>query len=575
MAHIKSCDNKIKTYEGLRQALDYITNPLKAEYITRVNCYGNTDNLMKQFSHLRLANNQDKGIIAQHFTLSFAPDDNITAEQVHQFGLELAKKCFPDYQVVVSTHVDKGHLHNHFILNSCSLTTGLKYHDNKASLTLMREESDRLCKKYGVSIIDPDKKSKSIDRATLQLAMKNKSWKIQLLSDLDNAVKCCKSQTEFIDFLTSKDYEVRYGKYITIKKIGEKKSIRTDTLARQFGEQYTRAELEKAMGYVTYYFEKPKDGRNKKRETVPIKSEWQKIQSWTFSQANPNSFEFQRTPRKFFTARLPRNPVVALLRIINCALLCRPCTRITNTSYRRKKLNRNFDINSRSKYRVGNINYNELTSAQGDNFLVKVPASDLGKLITYPIFYSANIDIRKQTAVITVKEYDKEKLSKILGYQIDKMSAQSDELTNILMYRSLKQLAAGQNTKLAYLVISDAELGVLKEQFSNFAVFPKDDKYNIAFLPSDKEKVLTAIGKTKKSETEYEKNCRINNEIKKQAALMSVKPKYKVVSKNELDAIRELEIKFAVFKIRGKDEYNIVYLPESDEKISQKLHHRK
>ena len=72
-----------------------------------------------------------------------------------------------------------------------------------------------------------------------------------MLSDLDEAKESCKSKSEFISFLKNKNYEIRYEKHITVRKIGEKKAIRVDTLAKQFGSQYTKAELEKAMGYST------------------------------------------------------------------------------------------------------------------------------------------------------------------------------------------------------------------------------------------------------------------------------------------------------------------------------------
>lgn len=200
---------------------------------------------------MRLAFNQNKGIISHHFIQSFAPNDNVTPETVHRFGVEYAKLCFPNYQVVVSTHVDKEHLHNHIIVNSCNMITGRKYYDNKETMKNNRAISDKLCRRYGVSVISSKSEFKPIDQTTMQLALKHKSWKIQLLSDLDEAKESCKSKSEFISFLKNKNYEIRYEKHITVRKIGEKKAIRVDTLAKQFGSQYTKAELEKAMGYST------------------------------------------------------------------------------------------------------------------------------------------------------------------------------------------------------------------------------------------------------------------------------------------------------------------------------------
>lgn len=118
MAVNQTAENKIKTEAGLTEALAYITNPAKISEVSRLNCSGSNSNTLDQFRLLRLAFNQNKGIIAHHFIQSFAPNDNVTPETAHRFGVEYAKLCFPNYQVVVSTHVDKEHLHNH--IKTCS-----------------------------------------------------------------------------------------------------------------------------------------------------------------------------------------------------------------------------------------------------------------------------------------------------------------------------------------------------------------------------------------------------------------------------------------------------------------------
>ena len=134
MAVNQTAENKIKTEAGLTEALAYITNPAKISEVSRLNCSGSNSNTLDQFRLLRLAFNQNKGIISHHFIQSFAPNDNVTPETVHRFGVEYAKLCFPNYQVVVSTHVDKEHLHNHIIVNSCNMITGRKYYDNKETM---------------------------------------------------------------------------------------------------------------------------------------------------------------------------------------------------------------------------------------------------------------------------------------------------------------------------------------------------------------------------------------------------------------------------------------------------------
>ena len=109
MAVNQSAENKIKTVAGLTEALAYITNPAKIYEVSRINCSGSNSNTLEQFRLLRLAFNQNKGIIAHHFIQSFSPNDNITPETVHRFGVEYVKQCFPNYQVVVRTHIDKEH----------------------------------------------------------------------------------------------------------------------------------------------------------------------------------------------------------------------------------------------------------------------------------------------------------------------------------------------------------------------------------------------------------------------------------------------------------------------------------
>ena len=89
----------------------------------------------------------------------------------------------------------------------------------------------------------------------------------------------------------------------------------------------------------------------------------------------------------------------------------------------------------RTKYRCENIRYGDLISAQGNNFAVKIPADQLGKIIVLPIFYSANVNLETNTAVITVKEYNKEIICQALGYDSKKIAQQSDKLINSQKYK--------------------------------------------------------------------------------------------------------------------------------------------
>lgn len=580
MAVNQSAENKIKTVAGLTEALAYITNPAKIYEVSRINCSGSNSNTLEQFRLLRLAFNQNKGIIAHHFIQSFSPNDNITPETVHRFGVEYAKQCFPNYQVVVSTHIDKEHLHNHIIVNSCNMITGKKFYDNKESMKNNRDISDKLCRKYGVSVISTQSEFKPIDQTTMQLALKQKSWKIQLLSDLDDAKEKCRSKSEFISFFKSRNYEIRYEKHITIRKIGEKKAIRVDTLAKQFGNQYTKAELEKAMGYSTNLADTNTNNVNlQSKKTYARKNinEWQRFESWSFSQKNRYANNYRCLKKQYGTnyqpSRFPKGTRKSLLLTLLCVFFVSP--RKTYREHTNYRLSNRTTANTniiRTKYRCENIRYGDLISAQGNNFAVKIPADQLGKIIVLPIFYSANVNLETNTAVITVKEYNKEIICQALGYDSKKIAQQSDKLINSQKYKRLKDYAASSNTKLSYMIVTKIQLELLKMNEIELAAFPKDDgKYNVAFMPDTKERINKILypSDDSKQESEYERNSRINNEIKRLAAINGEKPKYRIVTSDLLDNIKQSGIQFAYFK-KG-DKYNIVFLRENEMKIDQFL----
>ncbi len=580
MAVNQSAENKIKTVAGLTEALAYITNPAKIYEVSRINCSGSNSNTLEQFRLLRLAFNQNKGIIAHHFIQSFSPNDNITPETVHRFGVEYVKQCFPNYQVVVSTHIDKEHLHNHIIVNSCNMITGKKFYDNKESMKNNRDISDKLCRKYGVSVISTQSEFKPIDQTTMQLALKQKSWKIQLLSDLDDAKEKCKSKSEFISFFKSRNYEIRYEKHITIRKIGEKKAIRVDTLAKQFGNQYTKAELEKAMGYSTNLADTNTNNVNlQSKKTCARKNinEWQRFESWSFSQKNRYANNYRCLKKQYGTnyqpSRFPKGTRKSLLLTLLCVFFVSP--RKTYREHTNYRLSNRTTANTniiRTKYRCENIRYGDLISAQGNNFAVKIPADQLGKIIVLPIFYSANVNLETNTAVITVKEYNKEIICQALGYDSKKIAQQSDKLINSQKYKRLKDYAASSNTKLSYMIVTKIQLELLKMNEIELAAFPKDDgKYNVAFMPDTKELINKILypSDDSKQESEYERNSRINNEIKRLAAINGEKPKYRIVTSDLLDNIKQSGIQFAYFK-KG-DKYNIVFLRENEMKIDQLL----
>ena len=460
------------------------------------------------------------------------------------------------------------------------MITGKKFYDNKESMKNNRDISDKLCRKYGVSVISTQSEFKPIDQTTMQLALKQKSWKIQLLSDLDDAKEKCRSKSEFISFFKSRNYEIRYEKHITIRKIGEKKAIRVDTLAKQFGNQYTKAELEKAMGYSTNLADTNANNVNlQSKKTCARKNinEWQRFESWSFSQKNRYANNYRCLKKQYGTnyqpSRFPKGTRKSLLLTLLCVFFVSP--RKTYREHTNYRLSNRTTANTniiRTQYRCENIRYGDLISAQGNNFAVKIPADQLGKIIVLPIFYSANVNLETNTAVITVKEYNKEIICQALGYDSKKIAQQSDKLINSQKYKRLKDYAASSNAKLSYMIVTKIQLELLKMNEIELAAFPKDDgKYNVAFMPGTKERINKILypSDDSKQESEYERNSRINNEIKRLAAINGEKPKYRIVTSDLLDNIKQSGIQFAYFK-KG-DKYNIVFLRENEIKIDQLL----
>lgn len=127
------------------------------------------------------------------------------------------------------------------------------------------------------------------------------------------------------------------------------------------------------------------------------------------------------------------------------------------------------------------------------------------------------------------------------------------------------------------MIVTKIQLELLKMNEIELAAFPKDDgKYNVAFMPDTKERINKILypSDDSKQESEYERNSRINNEIKRLAAINGEKPKYRIVTSDLLDNIKQSGIQFAYFKKGDKyngDKYNIVFLRENEIKIDQLL----
>lgn len=565
--------NRLEHLQGINSSI--------GEHTTCINC--SSENTYKDFENMRKAFGQDKGVIAHHYFQSFQKDDDITPELAHKIGTELARKMFPDFQTVVATHIDREHIHNHIIVNSCNMLTGQKWYSNKKSLSDIRRESDRLCLQNGLSIIDKNSKYKGIDRTTYQLGIKGKSWKINLVKDLEDAIKICHSKEEFIEFLNKRDYNVRYKDiHITVTKNGEKKGIRVDTLAKQFGEKFKKENLEKAMGY---YKSPPNDiaekykPKPKAKETAKTKSNWEYFEHWTFKQKNyypskPNNIYrnsqtdwiIKSAERSVFYSKNTFDFIIRFLLLMTAHI-------------HRKKEQERYKVIQKIKISkpvqknisYGNIDYKRLTQSAGDNFTIKLDMKYILKLVNQPILYSASLDRDSASATITIKAKDKEFLAQIL--ELDKiqnqLETQNEKLSNQIAYKKLKQYAELHGEKLQYLIITPNQLQTLKDNFIEFAYFEKDNNFNIAFLPEKLNVIQKLIFSKKSEETEKQRNMRIYNQLKKASAQSGEKLKYrKNLTSAEIAILKKSGITFAYFQnTDNKSLFNIAFEKQNEEKI--------
>ena len=235
----------------LNLAIDYIVKGDKTDeqlLVSTHKCHESTAHT--QF--LRTRNDAEtKGtVLARHLIQSFLPGET-SPELAHQIGMELCKKILKDeYEFVLSTHVDKGHIHNHIIFNNVNMVTGRCYQSNKKSYHQIRYQSDKLCKENSLSVIDEfyesyKKKYKINGKSWYEneQAKHGTSWKSKLQFDIDRIIKQSKDWDEFLKKMADLGYEIKYGKHIAFKPKDKARFTRTKTI----GEDYTEERLKERI----------------------------------------------------------------------------------------------------------------------------------------------------------------------------------------------------------------------------------------------------------------------------------------------------------------------------------------
>lgn len=265
----------------LKAAIDYICNPVKTDGSLLISSYGcSAETADIEFAWTR-RHAIDKGEnLGRHLIQAFAPGE-VTPEEAHQIGLELAKEILGGkYEFVLTTHIDRGHIHNHVIWNAVSFTDHKHYHSNKRSYYEIRRASDRLCKEHGLSVIVPgQEKGKSY--VEHQAVRNGTSYKAKLKSAIDRLLPACINLEDLLRRLQEEGYEIRRGKYISCRASNQERFTRLKTL----GVDYTEETLAARIAGRTRPSKHPKvrDGRIQRIAVIqgnqsPGLQHWAKLQ---------------------------------------------------------------------------------------------------------------------------------------------------------------------------------------------------------------------------------------------------------------------------------------------------------
>ena len=253
---------KIKAIRGtLSKAIAYILNPEKTDEKLLVSSYGcASETAAREFEWTRKIAEQ-KGmnpvrIIARHVIQSFEIGE-VTPELAHEIGKQFADEILGGkYEYVLTTHIDKDHVHNHLIFNAVDFVDYHAYKSYKRIYYDMREVSDRLCKENGLSVIPPSQ-NKGMSYKEYTEAKRGTSWKQKLKQTIDRLVITAKDYDDFLRLMQEAGYEIKTGKYISFRAKGQERFTRSKTI----GENYTEERIKERIAGRT--------PRRSQRQTTP------------------------------------------------------------------------------------------------------------------------------------------------------------------------------------------------------------------------------------------------------------------------------------------------------------------
>ena len=216
MATFTAIKNKKQTAGVLGGVLKYVQQEKKTcagglRFITGHNCVPQSAYTEMMTTKQRFKKTDGRQFY--HFVQSFAETDALTPQEANAIGLELAQRAFPGYEVVIATHVDTNHLHNHLVVNSVSCENGRKLHQNRDTLLAHRKLNDEICMAHGLQVLEePERypKKKRMKPGEYQAGLRNDSWKLDLIQAINEALEYATDRESFIANMEYEGYEVTW-----------------------------------------------------------------------------------------------------------------------------------------------------------------------------------------------------------------------------------------------------------------------------------------------------------------------------------------------------------------------------
>lgn len=264
----------ISSKANIKRIINYVTQDKKtnANLITGKDCLA--ESCLEEMLYTKNLYHKNSGRQYIHIIQSFDPKDNLSAEQVHNTGIKLAN-TFNGFQVLVATHIDKNHLHNHLIVNSVSFENGYKIQMSKKDLQDLKDYSDKLCLEIGASVIPKKENTQYIKRNEYRVAEQGKSWKFKLINAIDLSLAESSNKEDFIKSMNKLGYQVNWTdtrKYITYKT-PEGYKCRDNKL---YEEKYTKGVMENEFRRI-----EKEQSNNTRKSSCSINSENELLSSRT------------------------------------------------------------------------------------------------------------------------------------------------------------------------------------------------------------------------------------------------------------------------------------------------------